>query len=298
MHLDPHTQRVLGALMEKEMTTPDAYPLTVNSLIAASNQRSSRDPVMDLSEDEVRTALHKLQDLELVAAARDAGRVPRYEHRIRTVLNLRRDETAILCLLLLRGPQTPGELRSRSDRMHSFDELASLQSTLDRLAAREQPLVVVLPRQPGSREARWAHLLGDIPQQQESATPIKPPTSRRHLASDPTRPFSDAVLVDGRTLYLSGRIGVFPGTTTVPDTAEEEAHLVMQEIGRVLALAGMTFDHLVQLQIFCSDVSLWERFNAVYRTYFTGPLPARAFLGSGPLLFNARFELIGIAVKD
>ena len=305
MHLDPNTQRVLGALMEKEMTTPDLYPLTVNSLIAASNQRSSRDPVMDLTEDEVRTALHKLQDLELVAPARgdraSGGRAPRYEHRIRTVLNLRRDETAVLCLLLLRGPQTPGELRSRSDRMHSFDELASLQSCLDRLAARETPLVAVLPRQPGSREARWAHLLGDLPQQaaQPESFASKPQTpSRQHLSGDPTRPFSDAVLVDGRTLYLSGRIGVFPGTTTVPDTAEEEAHLVMQEIGRVLALAGMTFDHLVQLQIFCSDVSLWERFNAVYRTYFNGPLPARAFLGSGPLLFNARFELIGIAVKD
>ena len=103
MHLDPASLRVLGALMEKEMTTPDAYPLTVNSLIAASNQRSSRDPVMDLTEDEVRTALHRLQDLELIAPARDSGRVPRYEHRIRTVLNLRRDETAVLCLLLLRG---------------------------------------------------------------------------------------------------------------------------------------------------------------------------------------------------
>jgi hypothetical protein len=302
MHLDPNSQRVLGALMEKEMTTPDAYPLTVNSLIAASNQRSSRDPVMDLTEDEVRTALHKLQDLELVTPARDSGRAPRYEHRIRTVLNLRRDETAVLCLLLLRGPQTPGELRSRSDRMHSFDELASVQSTLDRLASREEPLVAVLPRTPGSREARWTHLLGDsvAPQVQPESTPEPAALSRsrEYLSADPSRPFSDAVLVDGRTLYLSGRLGVFPGTTTVPDTAEEEVHLVMQEVGRVLALAGMTFDHLVQLQIFCSDVSLWERFNAVYRTYFNGPLPARAFLGSGPLLFGARFELIGIAVKD
>jgi uncharacterized protein YceH (UPF0502 family) len=161
MPLDPASLRVLGALMEKEMTTPDQYPLTVNSLIAASNQRSSRDPVMDLTEDEVRTALHVLQDLEMVTPARDSGRVARYEHRIRTVLNLRRDETAVLCLLLLRGPQTPGELRSRSDRMHSFDELASVQSTLDRMASRETPLAVVLPRAPGSREARWMHLLGD-----------------------------------------------------------------------------------------------------------------------------------------
>jgi uncharacterized protein len=161
MQLNVPSLRVLGALMEKEMTTPDTYPLSVNSLIAAANQRSSRDPVMDMTEDEVRTALHQLQDLELVSPARDTGRVPRYEHRIRTVLNLRRDETAVICLLLLRGPQTPGELRSRSDRMHQFDELASVQATLDRLAAREMPLTVVLPRAPGSREARWAHLLGD-----------------------------------------------------------------------------------------------------------------------------------------
>jgi uncharacterized protein YceH (UPF0502 family) len=297
MHLDPNSQRVLGALMEKEMTTPDAYPLTVNALIAASNQRSSRDPVMDLSEDEVRTALHKLQDLELVAPARDSGRAPRYEHRIRTVLNLRRDETAVLCLLLLRGPQTPGELRSRSDRMHSFDELASLQSTLDRLASRETPLVAVLPRQPGSREARWTHLLGD-PAQMTTPQPSTPTRSREFLSADPSRPFSDAVLVDGRTLYLSGRLGVLPGTTTVPESVEDEAHLAMQQIGAALALAGMSFDDLVQIQVFCSDVSLWERFNAVYRTYFTGKLPARAFLGSGTLLFGARFELMGIAIKD
>ncbi len=160
MQLDAPSLRVLGALMEKEMTTPDLYPLTINALLAASNQRSSRDPVMDLTEDEVRTALHMLQDLELAVPARDSGRAARYEHRIRTVLNLRRDETAVLCLLLLRGPQTPGELRSRSDRMHTFDELAAVQTTLERLAARETPLTAALPRAPGSREVRWMHLLG------------------------------------------------------------------------------------------------------------------------------------------
>lgn len=160
MQLDAPSLRVLGALMEKEMTTPDLYPLTINALLAASNQRSSRDPVMDLTEDEVRTALHILQDLELAVPARDSGRAARYEHRIRTVLNLRRDETAVLCLLLLRGPQTPGELRSRSDRMHTFDELAAVQTTLERLAARETPLTAALPRAPGSREVRWMHLLG------------------------------------------------------------------------------------------------------------------------------------------
>ena len=122
--------------------------------------------------------------------------------------------------------------------------------------------------------------------------------SREYFSSDPSRPFADAVLIDGKTLYLSGRIGLIPGTTNVPETAEEEAHLVLQEIQRVLVMAGMKMDHLVSLQVFCSDVSLWERFNAVYRGYFERQLPPRAFLGSGTLLFGARFELQGIAVKD
>jgi 2-iminobutanoate/2-iminopropanoate deaminase len=122
--------------------------------------------------------------------------------------------------------------------------------------------------------------------------------SREYFSNDPSRPFSDAVLVNGTTLYISGRLGLIPGTTTVPDMPEEEAHLVMQEVQRVMAMAGMTMGQLVSLQVFASDVSLWERFNAVYRTYFTGQLPPRAFLGSGTLLYGARFELQGIAVKD
>lgn len=165
--------RVLGALIEKEITTPEAYPLSLNALINACNQRSSRDPVLDLDEEQVRQGLHALEDLELATSFRDT-RVPKYEHRARTVFNLRRDETAVLCLLLLRGPQTSGELRSRADRLFTFDDLAAVQSTLDRLARREPvasdapddltgPLTVLLPRQPGSREARYMHLLGGSP---------------------------------------------------------------------------------------------------------------------------------------
>ena len=121
--------------------------------------------------------------------------------------------------------------------------------------------------------------------------------SRRYLATDPARPFSDAVLVDDHTLYLSGRLGLKPGNQ-VPETIEEEAHLVMQELRRILALAEMQLSDLVTLTIYCPDVSLWAQFNAVYAQYFPGPLPARAFIGSGPLLFGAHFEIQGIAVKD
>jgi len=190
MQLDPIQLRVLGSLIEKEITTPENYPLSLNALVNACNQRSSRDPVLDLTEDQVRQALHLLEDLGLTTPVRDS-RVPKYEHRIRTVLNLRRDETALLCLLMLRGPQTPGELRSRSDRLFSFDDLAAVQSTLERLAARAPhdpgseisngtsngttvPLTTILPRQPGSREARYAHLLGGFPDLSSIAPPVYP----------------------------------------------------------------------------------------------------------------------------
>jgi uncharacterized protein YceH (UPF0502 family) len=173
MQLDPIQLRVLGSLIEKEIATPESYPLSLNALVNACNQRSSRDPVLELTEDQVRQALHTLEDLALVAPVRDS-RVPKYEHRARTVLNLRRDETAVMCLLMLRGPQTPGELRSRSDRLYTFDDLPAVQATLERLAARGTtapdtdptltgPLTIMLPRQPGSREARYAHMLGGLP---------------------------------------------------------------------------------------------------------------------------------------
>jgi len=173
MTLDPIQLRVLGALVEKEIATPENYPLSLNALVNACNQRSSRDPVLTLTEDEVREALHSLDDLNLTDSVHD-GRVTKYEHRIRTVLNLRRDETAVLCLLMLRGPQTPGELRSRADRLYSFDDISAVTGTLERLASRPRaaedaaaqtpettgPLVLMLPRQPGSRESRYMHLLG------------------------------------------------------------------------------------------------------------------------------------------
>jgi hypothetical protein len=173
MTLDPLQIRVLGSLIEKEIATPENYPLSLNALVNACNQRSSRDPVLNLTEDEVRHALRSLEDEDLVAVDH-SSRVEKYEHRIRTVLDLRRDETALLCLLFLRGPQTPGELRSRSDRLYSFDGLEAVESTLARITAapdiatssepidarNSRPLAVMLPRQPGSRESRYAHLLG------------------------------------------------------------------------------------------------------------------------------------------
>lgn len=122
--------------------------------------------------------------------------------------------------------------------------------------------------------------------------------SRRYIVTNDKQPFSDAVLIDERTLYLSGRIGLIPGTAEVPGTVAEEAHLVMQDLRRILELAEMKLEDLVFLQVFSPDVALWGEFNEVYRQYFSGPMPPRSFIGSGPLLFGARFELQGIAVRD
>ena len=151
--------RVVGALIEKGITTPEYYPLSLNALVNACNQRSSRDPVMDLSEADVRTALFELEQMGLVRVLSDA-RVSKFEHLTYGKLSLGRPEIAVLGLLLLRGPQTPAELRARAERMYTFDDTAGVTAVLDRMAAREEPLVAQLARQPGARESRWAHLLG------------------------------------------------------------------------------------------------------------------------------------------
>src|SRR5208283_4651524 len=160
IRLTPAEARVLGALMEKEITTPEYYPLSLNALINASNQRSNREPVMDLDEEEVRQALHGLEDLRLAGRARSAdGRVSKYEHWLGEAFNFSRAETALVCVLLLRGPQTPGELRGRTERLHRFEEIADVLAGLQKLMEREPPLAAVLPRQPGTKESRYAHLL-------------------------------------------------------------------------------------------------------------------------------------------
>jgi len=159
--LTPIEARVLGALIEKQITTPEYYPLSLNSLVNAANQKSNRDPVLQLEEHEVRRALNNLESQCLVRSVGDS-RVTKFEHRLQDAFNFYRPEIAILCELLVRGPQTPGELRTRASRMHPFEDLESVHSALQRLEKREPPMVTVLPRQPGRKESRYAHLLGDL----------------------------------------------------------------------------------------------------------------------------------------
>lgn len=158
-HLTEVEARVLGVLIEKQLTTPDYYPLSMNALINACNQKSNRDPHMDLTEANVDHALRSLEKQELAGRADSDGRVTKYEHRLQEAFNFDRREVAILCELLLRGPQTPGELRSRASRMHPFEDLTQIQSALQRLAQREPPLVAILPRLAGTKESRYTHLM-------------------------------------------------------------------------------------------------------------------------------------------
>ena len=155
--------RVLGALVEKEITTPEYYPLSLNALVNACNQKSNREPIINLDEESVRKALRSLTDQYMVRSASGDSRVAKYEHRLNELYNFHRHEIAVLCVLMLRGPQTPGELRTRSERMYAFEDLDAVHSALNLLMRREPPLVNVLPRQPGTKESRFMHLLsGDV----------------------------------------------------------------------------------------------------------------------------------------
>jgi len=157
--LDPVEARVLGVLLEKEQTTPDQYPLTTSALVAGCNQKTNRDPVTHLSETEVTEAVDRLREDVLVWRAQSA-RAERWEHRLDRRWELDGASKAVMTLLLLRGPQTPGELRTRSDRMHHFESVADVEATLEGLADGFDAMVCELPRQPGQRESRWAHLEG------------------------------------------------------------------------------------------------------------------------------------------
>jgi uncharacterized protein len=162
--LNPAEARVLGSLVEKDITTPDYYPLSLNALINACNQKNNREPVTNFDEETVRLALRNLSEKRLAGPASGAdSRVTKYEHRLQEVFNFTRPETAILCVLLLRGPQTPGELRGRTERMHRFEDLDEVLSGLQQLMRREPPLAKALGRRPGTKEIRYAHLLsGDV----------------------------------------------------------------------------------------------------------------------------------------
>jgi len=174
--LTPVEVRVLGSLIEKELTTPEYYPLTLNALVNACNQISNRDPVVSFDEKTVARGLEGLREKKLAWMVTGVGRVPKYEHRFTDALQLAAQEVAVICVLMLRGPQTVGEIRGRTARLYEFKELEEVELTLQALLAAQPPLVMKLPRQPGTKESRYAHLLaGEVHiEEREVETRVEP----------------------------------------------------------------------------------------------------------------------------
>ncbi len=171
--------RVLGSLVEKEVTTPEYYPLSLNALTNACNQKTNREPVVSYDEDEVFDALQSLKEKDLAIFC-EGNRVLKFDNYLADKLSLSAPEVAAMCVLMLRGPQTPGEIRSRAGRLHSYTELSEAESVLEGLSAREDPLAVKLPRQPGRKENRYAHLLsGPVSVEAEEAQPVEAGESLR-----------------------------------------------------------------------------------------------------------------------
>jgi uncharacterized protein YceH (UPF0502 family) len=177
--------RVLGCLLEKQRTTPEAYPLSLNALRLACNQSTNRDPVVDYDEATIRDALHRLSRRRWTRLASGPGsRAPKYRHLLDEALGLPDGEVAVLCVLMLRGPQTPGELKQRTERLHPLADLGAVQATLDRLIGRE--LAARLDRRPGQKEERYTHLLGE-----DAEEPGVAPASAPPLAAAPAATFAD-----------------------------------------------------------------------------------------------------------
>ncbi|HSQ20704.1 MAG TPA: YceH family protein [Blastocatellia bacterium] len=176
--LTPAEVRVLGSLIEKEITTPEYYPLTLNALTNACNQISNRDPVVAFDEKTVARALESLREKKLAWMVTGVGRVPKYEHRFAETLQLAEQEVAVLCVLMLRGPQTVGEIRGRTGRLYEFKELEEVELTLQALMAAQPTMVLKLPRQPGTKESRYAHLLaGEVQVEDREALPRLEPAT-------------------------------------------------------------------------------------------------------------------------
>jgi uncharacterized protein len=186
--LSPIGARILGALIEKEMTTPDYYPLTLNALLTACNQKSNREPVMSLDEDSIVPELDVLRERRIVFQVRAAGsRALKYEHNLGAIADFSPREAAVLCVLLLRGPQTPGQIRNRTTRLYAFNGLSEVERALAELAEKpDGPFVRKLPRQAGHKEHRYAELLSDSPVPEETPEPVSAPPTES-AAPEPDR---------------------------------------------------------------------------------------------------------------
>jgi uncharacterized protein len=235
MNLSASETRVLGCMLEKQLTTPDIYPLTLNSLRLACNQSTNRDPVVEYDDAILRDALHHLERRGFTRLASGRGRAPKYRHLLAEALPMTGDEQAVMSVLMLRGPQTPGELKQRADRMHSFAELAAVHETLDRLIARG--LVACLERRPGQKEDRYTQLLEDQ-ESQAGVDGAAPPTGRMPAApatgaSTYTPTPDSAAPIDGleeRVAHLEREVAALHARLGAREREEEQPPKLVSDI--------------------------------------------------------------------
>jgi len=205
--------RVVGALIEKQVTTPEYYPLTLNALRQACNQLSNRDPVVAYDERTIVWALESLRDRKLVRVVTTAdGRVPKYRHVLDETLGLKSPEMAVMCVLMLRGPQTVGEIRTRTERLYPFSALSFVETTLEDLMTRDVPLVVKLPRQTGRKESRYAHLLSgevQVAETEDAAEAMATPATRGEAAGRVARLEEELKAVRAELAELREQFGEF-----------------------------------------------------------------------------------------
>jgi uncharacterized protein YceH (UPF0502 family) len=281
--------RVLGCLMEKKETTPDQYPLTLNALRNACNQKSSRSPVTNYSEGDVGHALRELESLGLVSEAW-GSRVARYEHKVPQVLGLHSPGMALMATLMLRGPQTLGELKNHSHRMHAFDDLDDVQYAVQKLATHEPPLVIALPRLAGLKEERFAHLLSgepDIAQYESLARKANAPAAgpslaRKNISSgspyESVVGFSRAVRV-GNTVVVSGTGPIGPEGETVGhgDIATQMRRCLQISIAALEELGGCRQD-VIRTRTYLRHREDWEAASHVHGEFFSEIRPASTML--------------------
>ena len=282
--LTPIQARVLGCLMEKKETTPDQYPLSLNALRNACNQRSSRDPVMNCTEGEVGHAVRELEGMKLVSEVW-GSRVPRYEHTVAKALGLHSKGIALLSTLMLRGPQTLGELRNHSNRLYAFDDLDDVQFALQKLAEHEPPLATALPRQPGQKEGRFAHLLCGEPELPEptaaAAAAARPPGRRQNVSSgspyEPIVGFSRAVRI-GNRIAVSGTGPIGPDGETVQGDIAVQMRRCLEISLAALAELGAGPEHVIRTRTYLKRREDWEVASLVHGEIFSEVRPASTML--------------------
>lgn len=282
--LTPIQVRVLGCLMEKKETTPDQYPLTLNSLRSACNQKSARSPVTNYTEGEVGHTIRELEGMDMAAEVW-GSRVARYEHKVNQALGLHSKGVALLTTLMLRGPQTLGELRTHCHRMYEFDDLDDVQYALQKLAEGELSLVTALPRQPGQKEGRFAHMLSGEPEYEAAPAPAavsSPRPARRQTVSsgspyESVVGFSRAVRI-GNTIAVAGTGPIGDDGETVAGGIEEQTRRCWEISLAALEELGGSLANVIRTRTFLKNREDWEGASRVHGEFFSEVRPASTML--------------------